>query len=208
MTIKSNTVIDTIIFDLGAVLIDWNPEFLYRKIFDDESEMRYFLKNICTPEWNAQQDAGRKWADAVDLLLPQHPEYENEIRAYWQRWPEMLNGPISGTVEILQEIKKQNKYRLLALTNWSEETWPYAWEQYHFLQWFEGILVSGKEHMKKPDPRIYHLLIERYGIEPERSLFIDDSRANVESAQAVGIQAVHFTSPEQLLVQLQEAAII
>jgi 2-haloacid dehalogenase len=208
MTISANTQIDTIIFDLGAVLIDWNPEYLYRQLFEDETEMRHFLDHICTPAWNAEQDAGRSWEEAIQLLIPKHPEYEAQIRAYWERWPEMLNGPIEGSVEILKTLQAQGKHRLLALTNWSAETWPYAWEQYDFLQIFEGILVSGEEKLKKPDPRIYQLITDRYKIQPERSVFIDDSPANVNSAREFGIHAIHFTAPENLRTVLEQAKLI
>lgn len=208
MTISAATQIDTIIFDLGAVLIDWNPEYLYRQLFEDEAEMKHFLEHICTPGWNAEQDAGRSWEDAIQLLIPKYPEYEAHIRAYKARWPEMLKGPIEGSVDILKTLQKQGKHRLLALTNWSAETWPYAWDQYDFLQIFEGILVSGEEKLKKPDPRIYQLMTDRYGIEPEKAIFIDDSPANVASAREFGIHAIHFTSPADLRVTLEQAKLI
>lgn len=208
MTISNSTKIDTIIFDLGAVLIDWNPEYLYRKIFPDEQKMHYFLNNICTPEWNLQQDGGRSWTEATALLLEDHPEYEYEIRSFRDRWPEMLKGAIAGSVELLEELEAQDRYRLLALTNWSAETWPYAWEQFEFLRIFEGILVSGQENLKKPDPEIYQLLIDRFAINPEKSLFIDDNPRNVQSARAMSMHALQFVSPEKLRKTLHEASII
>lgn len=194
----TETRIDTIVFDLGAVLIDWNPEHLYRKVFDEEADMRHFLTEICTPEWNAQQDAGRSWDEAVDLLVKQHPKFEREIKLFRDRWPEMLAGPIDGTVEILQRLNKKGTHRLLALTNWSAETWPYAVQRFDFLSIFEGILVSGEEKLKKPDPKIYQLLSDRYGLEPGKTIFIDDSRANVDGARRFGWQAIHFTDPDAL----------
>ncbi|PHN02969.1 HAD family hydrolase [Flavilitoribacter nigricans] len=208
MSISSNTEIDTVIFDLGAVLIDWNPEYLYRKIFDREEDIQHFLNHVCTPSWNAQQDAGRTWAEATELLTGRHPEYTTEIRAFRERWTEMLNGPIAGTVEILQELEEQGRHRLLALTNWSAETWPYAWERYDFLQIFEGILVSGAENLKKPDPKIYQLLVDRYGIEPDKAVFIDDSMPNITAAREFGIHAIHFTDPAALRATLEQAGII
>ncbi|MCB0633382.1 MAG: HAD family phosphatase [Saprospiraceae bacterium] len=200
--------IDTVIFDLGAVLIDWNPRYLYNKLFDEDHEMEYFLRNVCSPEWNNQQDAGRSWAEATDLLIAQHPDYRQQIRAYWERWPEMLNGPIQGTVSILKRIDAQKEHRLLALTNWSAETWPYAWEQFDFLQLFEAILVSGEEKVKKPDPRIYQLLIDKYDIVPERSIFIDDSLKNIVAAREQGILAIHFTDPEALERELERIGVL
>lgn len=193
-----NGQIHTIIFDIGGVLVDWNPAYLYRKIFEDEAELNYFLREVCSPSWNAEQDAGRSWAEAIDALIAQHPGYELEIRAYYQRWTEMIGGIIAGTVHILESLHRQNSRRLLALTNWSAETFPYALDNFPFLQLFEGILVSGQEKLKKPDLRIYHLLIDRYGIEPSGALFIDDIPENVESARAAGLHAVRFHSPEQL----------
>lgn len=203
-----SAAIDTVIFDLGAVLIDWDPRYLYRKLFDEESEMEHFLQNICTSEWNSQQDAGRSWAEATDLLIAQHPAYQDQITAFWQRWPEMLNGPIEGTVSILKRLEEQGNHRLVALTNWSAETWPFAWEQYDFLQIFEGILVSGQENMKKPDPMIYQLLLSRYDITPHRSVFIDDSINNVTAAREQGIQAIHFTGPKQLEQELVQLGVL
>lgn len=190
--------IKTVVFDLGGVLIDWDPAYLYRKLFDDPKEMEYFLTEVCSPSWNAEQDGGRSWADAIDLLLPKFPQYEAEIRAYFGRWTEMLGGPIPGTVEILQEIRERGEHQLFALTNWSAETFPFALERYDFLQWFEGILVSGAENLKKPDERIYQLLLDRYPIQGESALFLDDSAANVAGSIQAGLPAIQFHSPSQL----------
>lgn len=197
-------MIDTIIFDLGGVLIKWDPRNLYRKIFSDESEMNYFLENICTMDWNEQQDAGRTWEEATQVLAPHFPKYKAEIQAYSQRWEEMLMGPINGTVDILKKLKLENKHQIVALTNWSRETFPIALERYDFLQLFEGILVSGDEMMKKPDPKIYELILERYNIQADQSIFIDDSLKNVKAAREVGIHAIHFQSPQQLQEALKE----
>ncbi len=205
---KTNMEVKTIVFDLGGVLIDWNPEYLYKDIFSDPKEMQYFLTEVCTPTWNAEQDAGRSWADAIDLLLPQFPKYESAIRAYFGRWTEMLNGPIGGTLDILREIKENDQHALFALTNWSDETFPFALERYDFLQWFEGILVSGAENMKKPDPRIYELLLNRFKITGSTALFIDDSIKNVEASIASGLPAIHFSSPEQLRVDLVNRGVL
>jgi len=195
--------INTIVFDIGGVLIDWNPAYLYRKIFSDEAEMKYFLTEICSPEWNAEQDAGRTWGEATQILADQFPQYEPEIRAYFLRWTEMIGGVMTGTVQILESLHQQNSRRLLSLTNWSSETFPYALENFPFLHLFEGIHVSGHEKMKKPDPRIFQLLIDRYGIEePSRALFIDDNLDNVESARQLGLQAIRFSSPVQLKAEL------
>ncbi|MDX1939084.1 MAG: HAD family phosphatase [Saprospiraceae bacterium] len=200
--------LNTIIFDLGGVLIDWNPEYVFRNVFDDEQEMYYFFENICTHDWNIQQDAGRSLAEATEILVQERPDYESQIRAYYGRWREMLGGAIEETVEILDILRKQDSHRLLALTNWSHETFPTALERYDFLHWFEGIVVSGEEKLIKPDPRIYNLLIDRYQVEPQRALFIDDNVKNVTGAQSVGLQAVRFESPGQLRGFLKENGVL
>jgi len=198
-----STTIDTVIFDLGGVLIDWNPKYLYKKIFSDEEEMEYFLKEICTPHWNELQDGGRPIAEATDILLQQHPKYTEQIKAFYGRWTEMLGGPIDGTVEILKQLKAANTHRIYALTNWSAETFPIALERYDFLQLFEGILVSGTEHLKKPDPKIYELILKRYDIKGQHAVFIDDNLRNIKASIECGIHGIHFTSPEQLKVDLK-----
>lgn len=203
-----NKRIETVIFDFGGVLIDWNPKYVFRQVFDDEAEMNYFFEHICTPEWNEQQDAGRPLAEATEWLVERHPEYEAPIRAYYGRWEEMLGGPIYGTVEILEEVHARKEHRLYGLTNWSHETFPVALERYEFLQCFEGIVVSGMEKMKKPDPEIYEMLLNRYDIEPETALFIDDLPRNVAAAREMGIHAVQFHTPDQLRQTLREWEIL
>lgn len=191
-----------IVFDLGAVLIDWNPRYLYRKLFDDEAEMESFLREICTPEWNAEQDRGRSWAEAVALLSAEHPEHQTMIQAYKDRWEEMMVGPIDGTVAILERLKTEG-HEIHALTNWSAETFPKAKARFSFLQRFESILVSGEEGMKKPDERIFQLLLQRIGHAAERCLFIDDSVKNIEAASKLGFDAVLFENPSLLQNALQ-----
>ncbi len=197
------TTIDTVIFDLGGVLIDWNPEYVFREVFDDHSEMRYFLTEVCSPEWNEQQDAGRTLREATEILVAQFPDYEPQIRTYYDRWQDMLGGAISNSVEILRGLHQKRTHRLYALTNWSHETFPVALELFDFLHLFEGILVSGEEKLLKPDKRIYELLMSRYGIEGHRALFIDDNPKNVKGAQDAGLHAIRFESPEQLALDLK-----
>ncbi|MFD0766391.1 HAD family hydrolase [Mucilaginibacter lutimaris] len=196
-------MIDTIIFDLGAVLIDWNPRYLYSKIFSSEEEMAAFLANIATPDWNEEQDAGRPLQEGTDLLVAQHPHHETNIRAFYTRWDEMLGDAIEGTVEILKKLKDSGKYKIYALTNWSAETFPVALERYHFLSWFDGIVVSGTEKMRKPAPAFYRLLLDRYKVTPKKALFIDDNLRNVLAAEKLGIKSIHFTSPESLKRDLE-----
>lgn len=200
--------IDTIIFDLGGVLIDWNPRHLFRKLFEEEAEMEYFLEEVCTGDWNEQQDGGRPFAEAIAEKTAAFPKYAPQIKAFFDRWAEMLGGPIKGTVDILEQIHQAERFRLLALTNWSHETWPIAWERYGFLRYFEDILVSGQEQLKKPDPRIYHLLSERNNINPGQALFIDDSLRNVKAARREGMPAIHFTNPTALRTTLRHYSII
>jgi 2-haloacid dehalogenase len=196
------------VFDLGGVLIDWDPRHLYRKLFPgDEAGMERFLADVCSPEWNLQQDAGRSWAEAIGLLKAQHPAHAELIDAYRLRWPEMLAGSIPGTVAIAQELKTAG-VPLYALTNWSHETFPIAFEQYDFLQWFEGIVVSGQEKMVKPDPAIYRVLLERYALAPEELVYIDDNARNATAATALGMRGIHFTSPEKLRADLVELGLL
>ena len=191
--------INTIIFDLGGVLIDWNPKHLYRKLFVSEIAVNYFLDHITTHEWNEQQDAGRPLKEATDLLVSEYPEYTPEINAFYGRWEEeMLGDAVHGTVDVLKYYVDNPDFRVIALTNWSAETFPIAQAKFPFLGWFEDILVSGAEKLKKPDPAIYKLMIERFKIDPERSIFIDDSQRNVDGAESVGIKSIHFTDPSSL----------
>lgn len=191
--------IKNIIFDLGGVLIDWNPKYVYRQIFDTEKEVDWFLENITTHDWNIEQDAGRTLDDATQLLVKQHPKWENEIRAFYGRWEEMLGGPIDQTVKLLQHLIDLNEYRILALTNWSYETFPVAIERYgYFLNLFEGILVSGVEKMKKPDHEIYELMLSRYDLVADESVFIDDNKGNIKAAKELGIHGVLCNNPDQV----------
>ncbi|MBP6793966.1 MAG: HAD family phosphatase [Saprospiraceae bacterium] len=197
----------TIVFDLGGVLVDWNPRYLYRSVFNDDAKMNHFLSNICTGNWNELQDAGRSIQEATDVLVGHFPEYEIYIRMFYAEWQKMLNGPIDGTVDILKILKKQ-EYRILALTNWSAETFPIALGIFDFLHWFEDVLVSGKEKLIKPDPAIFNLLIKRYSLNPAQTIFIDDNIKNVATAKEVGLDAIHFTDPQILRMQLNERGII
>jgi len=187
-----------IIFDLGGVLIDWNPEYVFREVIPDPERRQYFFDHICTHDWNVEQDAGRRISVATQLLVDQHPEWESEIRAFYGRWEEMLGGPIPDTVELLRELRDRGEHRLLALTNWSNETFPVALERYDFLQWFEGIVVSGDEQTRKPFPDIYQTLLSRYEVDPAQAVFIDDAIKNVEGAENVGIRGIHFKNAAEL----------
>lgn len=203
-----DTKITTIIFDLGGVLIDWNPRYVYRDIFDNEEKIDWFFENICTNDWNEKQDAGRSLQEATQELVLKHPEYENEVRAYYGRWEEMLGGPIEDTVRILKLLIGTKKYKIYALTNWSAETFPVALDRYDFLHWFDDIVMSGEEKTRKPFSDIYQVLLNRFKINPLEAIFIDDSLRNVKGAEEEGITGIHFQSPQQLLQELTELNII
>ncbi|TAK41718.1 MAG: HAD family hydrolase [Saprospiraceae bacterium] len=196
-------MLDTIIFDLGGVLIDWNPRYVFRTIFSTEEEMDYFFENICTHEWNLEQDAGKSLALATEERVAQFPKYEEPIRAFYGRWEEMLGGPVKETVALLRHLKDAQSHRLLALTNWSAETFPVALERYDFLHWFEGIVVSGVEKTIKPRPELYEILLHRYGVAPASAVFIDDNAANVAAAKKIGLVGVHYKSAQQLKEDLR-----
>jgi 2-haloacid dehalogenase len=202
-------VIQDIIFDLGGVLIDWNPNYVFDKVFEGrEEEKKFFFDNICTPDWNEEQDAGRSLEEATQLLVNRHPEWKEQIEAYYGRWEEMLGGPIPGTVEIFRQLKDSGRYKLYALTNWSAELFPIALERYEFLHWFDGRVVSGEEKMRKPFPEFYQLTLDRFGLLAEQTLFIDDNKRNIEGAAEVGLQCIHFIAPEQLEQELKEKNVL
>lgn len=201
-------MINTIIFDLGAVLIDWNPHYMYRTLFADEEEMKNFLGAVCTSDWNEEQDAGRSLQEGTEALVGKFPEHEANIRAFYSRWKEMLGEPLWETVEIFKELKDSKKYKIYALTNWSAETFPIALQRYDFLGWFDGIIVSGVEKMRKPTPEFYRLLFSRHGVKPGEALFIDDNYRNVAAAEKLGIKSIHFTSAAHLREVLNELNIL
>jgi 2-haloacid dehalogenase len=193
---------NVVIFDLGGVLIDWNPRHLYRKLFDgDEAAMEHFLATVCTQEWNRGQDAGRLLADAARLLKQQHADKAELIDAFYGRFDEMMAGPISGAVDILAGLHARGT-SLYLLSNFSAETYPLACRRFDFLRLFHGIIVSGEVKAIKPDPRIYEILIDRYRIDPYRAVFIDDVAENVDTAQRFGIYGIQFSDPEALRAEL------
>ena len=200
--------ITTIIFDLGGVLIDWNPAYVFDTLFEEEEKKKFFFENVCTSEWNEEQDAGRSIKEATEELIKKHPEWQTYIEAYYGRWEEMLGGPIQGTVEIFRQLKDQEKYKIYALTNWSGELFPIALQRYDFLHWFDGRVVSGDEKMRKPFPEFYHLILDRFHLQPENTIFIDDNLRNVKAAEELGIHTIHFTSPENLKQELKKRNIL
>jgi len=198
--------IENIIFDLGGVLLDWNPRYFYRDHFQNEEEMEYFLTHICTEEWNKEQDKGRSLSEGTILLQKQHPEFHHEIELFYNRWESMLKGDFPQSVELLYKLKK--KYRLYGLTNWSAETISIAYNRFPFFKEFDGIVVSGEEKMIKPDKKIYYLLLDRYNLKTEGTIFIDDNQQNIQAAQDIGILGIHFENANELNRKLSSMNVI
>ena len=196
-----------IIFDIGMVLIKWDPRNLYRKIFTDEAKMEWFLANVCTNEWNLEQDRGRSFSDAVKLITPHHPEFAVEIAAYDVRWAEMIPGVIEGSVDILETLHKKDA-PLYAITNWNQDKFRETKLNYPFLNLFRDIVVSGDEKLIKPDAAIFELCLKRNKLQATDCLFIDDSLKNVKGAEAVGMQAHNFTTPEKLRSDLKARGLL
>ena len=196
-----------VVFDLGGVLLDWDPRHLYRKLFDDEAEMDRFLSEVCTMQWHHAHDLGVPPEQTIPPLVEAHPEYAEHIWAWPQRSEEMLAGPIGESVEILRALKERG-VPVYALTNMETWTYPGRLDRYPFLRWFDGTVVSGFEGVAKPDPRIYELLLGRFGLAAHTTLLIDDSARNVAAARGVGMQAVQFESPAELRKWLRDAGLL
>ncbi len=190
-----------VIFDLGGVLIDWDPRYLYRKLLADEAAVEDFLARVCTQAWNEQQDAGRSLADATSALACEHPECAELIAAYYGRFDEMMRGAHEDTVAVLDDLDRRG-VPLYALSNFSAETFRHARRRFGFLDRFRDIVLSGDERMVKPDPRFYRLLLDRHSLTAEESVFVDDSPRNVDAAAQLGITAFHFRGASALRAEL------
>ncbi|MBB5789577.1 HAD family hydrolase [Jiangella mangrovi] len=199
---------EAVVFDLGGVLVDWDPRYLYRTLLPSEEHVERFLAEVTTPAWNAEQDAGRTWAAAVASLTASFPEHASLIAAYDERWIETIGGPIEESVELLRELRSSGSVGLYALTNWSAEKFPLALERFEFLSWFEGIVVSGTERLVKPDPRIFQLLLDRYGLDAASTVYIDDNPPNVDAAAELGLTSLHFTDPDRLRDELSQLGLV
>ena len=193
-------LIENIIFDFGGVLVEWNPRFLYREYFLDETEMEHFLHNVCTDEWNLKQDKGRSLSEGTLLLQKKFPEFHDLIQLFYDKWETMLKCEFPETVAILYQLKE--KYKIYGLTNWSAETIDIAYERFPFFKAFDGIVVSGEEKMVKPDKKIYKLLLDRYHLKAANTVFIDDNLLNVIAAKEIGLYAIRFENPAQLEAEL------
>ncbi|KAB1231234.1 HAD family hydrolase [Chryseobacterium viscerum] len=199
--------IKNIIFDFGGVLMDWDPRYFFKEYFNDNERMEYFLKNIAQDEWNIEQDRGRSLAEGTEIQVKKFPEWEKEIRAFYDNWTVMLKSDIPQNVEVLRKLKNTD-YDLFGLTNWSEETFPYALENYDFFQMFEGkIVVSGTEKLIKPDPKIWHVLLNRYNIKADESVFIDDNTKNIEMAKSLGFITIQVLPDTDLTKELKKVGV-
>jgi len=195
--------IDTIIFDLGGVLVDWKPEYVYRKVFnEDEEKVQWFLTTVCTPEWNIEQDGGRTIEEAEKLKIAEFPQYEKWIRIFYKEWHHMFSGPIAENVALFKKLKASGNYKIYALTNWSAEKWELALELFPFFNDFDGVVVSGQEKTRKPFPEIYNTLFKRYNITPEKTIFIDDNEENIIASRKINLNGVHYKTHSQLLNSL------
>ena len=198
--------IENIVFDFGGVLVNWNPRYLYKDHFQNDEEMEHFLKNICTDEWNLEQDRGRTLMEGTVLLQNKFPEFHSMIQLFYDKWDTMLKSDIPETVSLLYKLK--TKYKIYGLTNWSAETISIAYDRFPFFKEFDGIVVSGKEKMIKPNKQIYHLLLDRYNLKAENTIFIDDNMDNIRAAEEIGLQGIHFESPSQLETRLSSINVI
>ncbi|MCA3554588.1 HAD family phosphatase [Aestuariivirga sp.] len=196
-----------VVFDIGNVLIHWDPRALYRKIFATGDEVEWFIANVCTQDWNLEQDRGRSFAEGVAALTALFPGHAGAIAAYDLRWHETVTGPIDGSVAILDELRASGT-PLYAITNFNQHKFREALQRFPFLGLFRDTVVSGDERVLKPDAAIYHLLLERNGLAAGDCVFIDDSLRNVEGAVAVGMKGVHFTTPEALRRQLAALGVL
>ncbi|WP_407480602.1 HAD family hydrolase [Elizabethkingia meningoseptica] len=195
-------IIKNIIFDFGGVLMDWDPRYLYQNVFNTEAEMDYFLDHIATLKWNAEQDRGRSFKEATETLQNLHPDFSKEIGLYYSQWPVMLKGAIEENVKVLRSL--HGHYRLYGLTNWSAESFPYAYKNYNFFSLFDGIVVSGEEKLVKPDERIYQLLLTRYNLNASECLFIDDNYENIRAARALDFNTIHLTPETDLQAEIEK----
>ncbi|MDR3544179.1 MAG: HAD family phosphatase [Candidatus Limnocylindrales bacterium] len=191
-----------VVFDLGGVLIEWDPRRLYRQLFDDPAAMESFLSQVCTPAWNARLDAGRSWPEAIESLAREFPAKRDLILAYDARWEEMLGGAIEDTLKVLAELRDAG-IPCYALSNWSAAKFALTRPRFPFLEWFEGIVISGDVGACKPDPAIYRALVERYRLTPSTTVFIDDAEPNVLVGADLGFRAIRFTGAPRLRADLR-----
>ena len=200
--------VTAVVFDLGGVLVDWNPEYLYRELIPDPDERHEFLTTICTPQWNYEMDEGRSVPESVAALADAHPDRRALVEAWWTRWPEMFSGEVPGTRPLIEAIARTGR-PLYALTNWGAETWPRGVEEFPFFdEIFDGIVVSGQEGVAKPDPRVFEILNDRFDLDPYSTTYVDDSPANIAAAARLGYITHHFITADRLRVWLTELGLL
>ncbi len=196
--------VTAVVFDIGNVLILWDPENLYNDLIPDASEREYFLSEVCPYEWNLEQDRGRPWDEAISERLEKFPQYEEWIKAYYERWQDMLGGAIEANVALLKDLKEKG-VPLYAITNFSTEKFEEAKRIFPFLaDSFIDTVISGDEQLLKPDAKIYNILFERNGLNPSELVFIDDTLKNVDAAQDIGMKALHFSEADKLRSELKQ----
>lgn len=196
--IKIRNMIKNIVFDFGAVLLDWNPHYVFDPYFGgDREKSDWFLSNICDMKWNSTMDAGKPYDEAVAERVAKYPEWEEAICLYRDRWIGMMGGQIEGMYELLESLKAAG-YGIYGLSNWALETFNQVRNVYPILKLLDGMVISGEEHVIKPDPKIYRILLGRYSLNPAECLFVDDVQANVDGAVGVGMNAVRFTGCRDL----------
>lgn len=197
----------TIVFDFGGVLVDWNPRYFYRGVFASEEEMEWFLKNVCNTEWNLRHDRGIRFEDNWQELTRKYPQYEQQIKQYYTGWPQMLHGEIAGSHAVVDELKNRG-YKLYGLTNWSAQTFPIALKRFEVLRKMDGIVVSGQEKYIKPEPELYRILLDRYHLQAQNCVFIDDNPTNTAAGAALGFDTIVFKDAPQLRAELQTRGIL
>jgi 2-haloacid dehalogenase len=199
---------DIVVFDIGGVLLDWDPRYLYRKLFPDDSDaMEEFLSTVVSPEWNAQTDVGVPFTDAIAELVRTHPSKADLIEAYWARWPEMLGDPIDGMEELVRELLEAG-VPVYAISNFSTETFHLAREAFPLLEGFLGIVVSGEERVAKPDAGLFRVFVDRFEVDPARCVYVDDSPPNVATASELGFGAGLFTDAAEFRRRLVDEGIL
>jgi len=191
------------LFDLGGVFFDWDPKHFFNNTFSSSEELDYFLSIVCNDEWNVQQDAGRTIKEAEEEIIPKFPQYEKQIKMYYANHRKMIKGVFFDSIEILDKLKKNN-YFCYVLSNWSAETFVGMTEDYPFLKQFDGLLISGQDNLIKPDPAIYKLAIQRFDLDPEKTVFIDDKLENIETARKLNFNTIHLTNPETITININK----
>ena len=191
------------LFDLGGVFFDWDPNHFYKNVFENIEEREFFLAEVCNDQWNFQQDAGRSIAEAELELIPKFPHYEKEIKMYYKNHRKMIRGVFEESIDILKKLKDKN-YECYVLSNWSAETFAGMTDDYPFLKLFDGLLISGEDKLMKPDSAIYELAINRFNLNPNETVFIDDKLENIQAAKNLKLLTIHLTDPNKIEYEINK----